>query len=412
MTTNSLSYKLYTDHLEEIDFLLTQRVVLFSDPEVDWPEIEEFEKRLFAHVKGLAQGGGAADKVAAELLDSGDLDQIRAAVFALAQSKSSQAADNIWLAIEKTSEELAPAFVDGLKHVQNVAIDSRLSGYLTHNSATVRTVAVSTLGYRRTLDPGSAQKSLQDNAPNVIKAASSACCSGGLSACVPLLMDLLGHEDKKIACEAALALSMYQMPEGYRWLRDICQSGPLDPAIAAIYLALNGRAGDYGLFISRDDELSPDEVEAIGIFGDPAAVPYLLNILRSDNKLRHFDAATSLALITGAPLEEEYAESEDFGDEDEETADSAESTYIRVATSADAWSDWWKQNEQRFKTGSRYRNGEVYSTSAVIAEIKNPKSKIRRRRLAYMELLINQAISEPFEADWFIERQYDTLNRW
>ncbi|MDF1546106.1 MAG: hypothetical protein P1R58_13515, partial [bacterium] len=88
MTTNSLSYKLYTDHLEEVDFLLTQRMALFSDPEIDWPEIDEFEQRLDAHIKGLVLGGQAADKFCAGLLNSGDPDQIRAAIYALSHSES------------------------------------------------------------------------------------------------------------------------------------------------------------------------------------------------------------------------------------------------------------------------------------------------------------------------------------
>ena len=45
-TMSNFATELYREHLEEASFLYEQRLAPFDDPEITWPDIEDFEKRF------------------------------------------------------------------------------------------------------------------------------------------------------------------------------------------------------------------------------------------------------------------------------------------------------------------------------------------------------------------------------
>ena len=52
--------ELYREHLEEASFLYEQRLAYLHDPEVNWPDLGDWEERFEAHIDALVVGGELA----------------------------------------------------------------------------------------------------------------------------------------------------------------------------------------------------------------------------------------------------------------------------------------------------------------------------------------------------------------
>lgn len=405
MTVTAFHTKLYTDHLEEIDFLLAQRESLLRDPEIDWPDIAEFEARLMAHVDGVVLGGEAADAVAIELLESDDEDVIRGTAFALAYSNSPDALTAATKALTECDTELLPAFVGALKHPPNRQIDKFMSYMLAHDRTEVRATAIAILGYRREGPPAPIVAALEDADSNTVKAAINAIRRRRLADAIPQLIAVTDKSEPEVACEAAFALASLGGPRGLDWLRQFCSSALDDCGQAPVYLALTGGVPDCNLIMQSELKGTVAGLDALGIIGETGAVQYLLETLQSESDELRLAAAEALQLITGAGLTEEHTEVEEWDDPDEGLIEIGETTYERVSTSYDEWTSWWSGNYSRMPSGLRWRHGQVFETRLLIEEIADPRARFKRRQQAACELPARQPDSLPFEPDWFIGRQ-------
>jgi hypothetical protein len=63
---------LFLEHLAEGSFLYEQRIALLVDPELTWMDLEDFERRLEAHVDALLVGEELAMEVCRQQLREGD----------------------------------------------------------------------------------------------------------------------------------------------------------------------------------------------------------------------------------------------------------------------------------------------------------------------------------------------------
>jgi uncharacterized protein (TIGR02270 family) len=408
-TSVEFSRRLYGDHLEEIEFLLAQRIGLFHDPEVQWPQIEDFENRLMAHVDGIILGGKDADALSIELLDSDDIDIVRGAAYALAHSESPDALGVVVQKMEQTPSELLPAYVDALKHPPNDRISEKLTDLLSHAHPEIRTSAIEILGYRREGNAEQIAGCLEDSNPAITAAAALAVTRLRYDGAVHQLRRALKHPATSAVAEAAFALATFGAPEGLNWFRSFCVEPQEDCGFAPVYLALAGSVSDSDLILRSPVAAMKSGIEALGIIGDPEVFGKLHEALNSDDEEIKLAAAESLELITGSGLVEEYTHVEKFEDPDEGVIETDEAVRTRVSSSHEAWSDWLAKHGGGFATGTRYRCGKQFALSLLLDEIADPKSSFTRRKRAYLELLARGGQVTPFEPDWFIRRQRKTL---
>lgn len=406
-TASTFSRRLYTDHLEEVGFLLAQREELLHDPEIKWPDIGEFEDRLIAHLEGLVLGGNDADDVSREFLTSDDCDNIRAASFALAHSKNADAIVSVVSAIDSADETLVQPFVSGMLHApSSLDLSASLLPMLKHDSPAVRMNVISLLGYRRQGDPNAIAACLDDSESAVVKAAAIAVRRFGNNEAKSLLNAALVSANDEVGIEIALTLITLGDTAGFNWLQEFCADAHEDYFDAPVFSALTG---------SRP--LSPQNniatIKAIGIYGRVGDVDLLIDILEGDDDALKPVAAESLALMTSSGLTEEATETEEMFDIDGELVDSEDTTFLRVSTSATEWSKWWKENRAGFPENpdDRIRLGKRHGSSLIVSEIADPDCPYQRRELAYQELAILNPGIVAFEPDWFIERQMASLSQ-
>ncbi len=403
--------RLYGDHIEEIEFLLAQRIGLFHDPEIMWPDIAEFEERLMAHVDGMVLGGEAADEIAIGLLDDDDIDIVRGSAFTLAYSEQTSALEAVIDRMIHASDETLPAYVDALKHPPSNLIATLLSHLLEHDRPEVRAAAVEILGYRREGDPEHIAAMLDDSDNHVARQAAIAIRRLRYEKATDRLVAILDSADTSVAIEAGFALMTFQSPAGIDWLRATCSAAHQDSGKAAIYLALAGNLRDAESIVGTDSGMTSDGLGALGIIGNPSSFDNLIQAMNSDDDSIRLAAAEAIYLITGAGLIEEYTHVEEWIGPDESEIETDETTLTRVSTSPDAWSAWLSENGENFTRGQRWRNGKPFAESLLVYEIADPRSRCDRRQHAYLELLVRGTCDEPFEADWFISSQNIAIAR-
>ena len=71
---------LYAEHLEEISCLYEQRLSLLADPELPWPDLDDFDSRREAHQNALTIGGELALAWAVQQCAQGDFGELFGAI--------------------------------------------------------------------------------------------------------------------------------------------------------------------------------------------------------------------------------------------------------------------------------------------------------------------------------------------
>src|SRR5688572_29586831 len=72
--------RLYLEHLSEASFLYEQRLALLDDPELTWPELDDFEQRLEAHIDALVLGEDLALDLCRQRAVEGDVGECHTAL--------------------------------------------------------------------------------------------------------------------------------------------------------------------------------------------------------------------------------------------------------------------------------------------------------------------------------------------
>jgi uncharacterized protein (TIGR02270 family) len=400
------------EHLSEISFLLTQRIALFHDPEVEWRRIGEFEERLLAHVDGIVEGGEDAAKVAIEWLTDGDTDNVSAAAYALSFTKGKDAMPAVVEAFKKADPAVVGAFVSALKFAENQAVVSHLLPLLTHEQPHIRVAVMEILGYRRAVSAAQVAKAFEDTDISVVKAAVVAARKLQDNSIVATRVNVLEKSDPGLQAECALTLGTLGNLAGLGKLQKIVADGSDPDAHAPEYLAIISNTDEtdriaqspYGKMISG--------IQAFGICGTPTAVDRLIDLLGSDKDELRAAAGRALCLVTAAPLTEDHKEVTQWTDPDGNVVESDEAVIQRPSTSKADWTNWWRANKSRFRGGQRHREGEPLTTTSLLNELKAPVCVYSDRIRAYHEALVRRAPWHPFEPDWFVNRQQSTINGW
>jgi hypothetical protein len=147
-------------------------------------------------------------------------------------------------------------------------------------------------------------------------------------------------------------------------------------------VALAGGAGDWHVLAQQLARLHlrGAAVEAIGVHGEPKAVPVLIDLLEQGDSLA--EIVWALETITG----------------------------VRHEPHATTWRAWWSSNEWRLPLGIRHRHGRPFSLLQCIDELATEAASSFGRGLAELEIRSGQRY--PSSLDETGQHRRAALSEW
>lgn len=164
--------------------------------------------------------------------------------------------------------------------------------------------------------------------------------------------------------------------------------------------------------LNRREGLARIVVEATGIIGDPAAIPWLIEQMADPALARA--AGEAFSMITGVDLA--YEDLETDWPEGFEAGPTEHPEDDNVAMDVDedlAWpapellAQWWVDHQARFSPGIRYLCGSPIERSELVGVMR--KGRQRQRRAASLELALTSPEQPLFNTSATARRQREML---
>ena len=419
------SRALYAEHLEEAAFLYDQRGVLLHDEGVAWTDLQHLEERLEAHLDGLFVGHQTAEEMCLNAVAEGEPGEKHAAVRIFCRQGRVDRVARAMETLDLHDDESVLALRNGLKQEWPAAWRPELPRIFEEKTDASLSVLTKLIGFQRLPFEELLIKffplcSHDLRYPLIwslgrLKARSA---QGALNACL---------EEPDASQSTAAALALLRMGDPLEALPAVGKHETGSLGMPQLFkLMFSGGKEQCGHLIRCLDggTQTADLAIALGVLGDPTAVPPLLS-LAGDKE--HGDAAAlALNLITGADLFEETFVPEPVDPDelfdDELTSKgrdgvnagpdpSAGETVTRLSNTKETWQGWWQTHRSAFQSGICYRNGQPYGPAALIDSLKSERSSPFVRRLAAEELVIRYGIDVAFETDMTVRDQNAALDR-
>jgi len=409
---------LYEEYLEEASFLYEHRLNLIGNPELTWKDFGELEARFEPFIDGLVVGGELALEICRERARDGDFGELHAAISVFCRQDRKDLVEAVLESFDGEDFEKVRAVRDALKNEAPEHWIDEFKEYLTSSEPKLLAIAAHILGYRRIHATGELIRLLERNVSSSVTDVIWALGRiGDPRGCSPLL-DYMHNSSDSVRREAAVALLR---------LGDTRALGVLSEEFGvstwpAIPLAMAGGRAAANLLLANDSR-SADRIFALGILGDPAAIPLL--IAATENPEVAATAASALQLVTGANLCEEAFVADELDDNEQFDAERQEGkrrqqplrpdgkpygTRIRrLSQQSCQWTAWWQENALPFFSGRRYRWGRPYTPEALLATLKDEATPFASRQSVYEELVIRYGLNCQFEADMLVDRQVEAL---
>ena len=425
MATSIREFKieLYKEHLEEASFLYEQRLTYLQDPEVNWPDLQEWEDRFEAHIDGLIVGGDLALEVCRQQTEAGDAGELHAALSVMCRQKDKESAFAVLSALDHGNEEAGRAVAHALSREAPTDWKEDLALALQLDQVSTAILA-HVIGYRRfpfeeVLRAKLAEKPLVGRA----ELAWALGRIGGPDA-VPLLWPMLNDPDDR-ACEAAaIALMRFGEERLIQWLPDGIGTHPWVRRVAALGCQPKCVRPLLDL-LEMDPGPDSEVILALGLLGDLSAVAPLVALLGDEDLAE--PAAVALNTITGARLYAEVFIPDDVDPDElldeEREAHEREGTALsrqgrpwgnwerRPVRDESVWRSWLEENKHRFDRSVRWRMGQPYGPAALFECLNAPTSPYAVRRATYEELVVRYRLDVPFEADLPVSHQRRFLEK-
>ena len=369
-------------HGEEAAFLWAQRDRAVRAPHYNLTLLDRLDERVEAHVDGLRVAGDLGWEIATAALSP---DQPGGFFSAAALAFDSRDVARIQKVVEAASPEPAAsrALASALAWLPWKRSEAVVKPWLESPSAPLRRLAVAAFALHRK-DPGPPLlKAVGDPDAAVRARAFKALGELGLVGRLPLAQRAVGDPDPGVAFAAAWSTALLSKDAG--------------PLIGIISKDL-GRAGrGISLAVRRSDAswaraLPPRlAILAAGHAGDPAAVPWLLEQMKTPALARVGGEAFSM--ITGSEFEYENLEgaapegfeagpTDDAKDENVDLDPDEDLPWPKI----DAVQKWWEARKGGIRAGARHLLGkpiEAVSLQRILRE-----GKQRSRAAAALELAI------------------------
>lgn len=417
--------ELYEEHLEEASFLYAQRLTLFDDPEITWVTIGEWEERLEAHIDALVIGEDLALEVCEKQAVKGDFGVLFASVSVFCRQRRLDLLKKVLEPLDPEDPEKLQAVADALKYECPPEWESEIAYVLPATDPRQIVMLATLYGYRRL----KAGRELAGDG-SVLPAAALRTLSWakgrvGDKSAMPRLQDWLRHDDEAVRSAAVVAL--LRLGEQKLVQESTLQNG-LSAAPWSIRAIADATSKEPKLLLAQVSRNKPtlDDLLALGLMGDIAAVPVLLSSLADEAVAS--GAAMGLNVLTGAELYEkafipEVMEEDELFDEEKEQVKKGQpvlrpdgkpygENVVRLSQKPEEWKAWWATNKSRFTSGLRYRSGVPFTPAALVDNLAFPKTPRIVRQLAYEELVIRYAEDIAFETDMPVHQQQEAIGKW
>lgn len=393
-----------SQHAEDALVIHATRTAHTRDPHVKLEQLGRFDERLAAHLDGLAVAGDAARAFVDPLFETPSPSAVFVAAVLAIECGSRESLDRLF-ALVAALPECASGLRSAFGWVDPVHLKGIVAELLRADDPLRRLTGIAASAMHR-VDPGLiASRQFEDAAPPARARALRAAGELGRHELVSAVTSAAAT-DEDPACSfwgAWSAVLLGDRQRGLGLLRAAAvETGPLQHR--ALTLALLSSAPEAGRELLRtfsaDAARRPELIRGIGLMGDPALVPWLIEQMSDDKLCRA--AGESFTLITGADLA--WLDLERKPPEGLSTGPTDDPEDTDVAMDPDdglPWPDverirrWWSGNASRFVTGQRHFLGQPPDPAHCI-EVLNSGYQ-RQRMLAAFHRCLLQPGTELFE---------------
>lgn len=375
--------------LEELGCLAARRR---PQPGQSWRAKASVEERLLARADALlACGVDALSECALQLqvrpLPDPELTWAVVFLFAAIEGDDFLAASlRTARAVDLSDPAVRSAVSDALRHAPGQRLREPLRRWLDSSSAFEREVATCALGARGDLTGMELARALDDPAIDVVRAAASVLRRHTSMVVAPLAETVLFHEDEVVVREGLLAGVLCRVDGALRaavyHLRR--RGGPF--AQCALICAIAGGVDMLDPLMESAAILpSPVNLRALGWYGHPAAVPFLIGRLQSEDAATAESARNAIFRISGLAAGK--------------TAD------IPLERLRDDWG--------RAQPGSvgRLRFGQPWGLTSNLSELCDQRASSDDRLVALAEIRARADVDFIFDETAFVVDQLAALDR-
>lgn len=364
------------EHVDEAGFLWTQRARAVDSPRHNLAQLARVDARLKAHLEGMRIGGQVALALAMQALEPVDRGGLFAAswlAFALQDRQAMR--DTLRIALGEPC--LMSALIAALAWHPRGSLPAMALLGRSPLPAHRRLFLAARCASRCEPELALAEAAHDPDAALRARALRAMGELGRRDLAAPL-HEAARHDDD-LACRfwANWSLALQGDEHAARSAFALADS-PEPTALSGHGLDIAVRASDpaWARDLVRHLAATPgrlrDAVVAAGAFGDPAVVPWLLQLVEDDTVSQ--PAAESFALLTGISLESPQWRR----DAPEEPPLAHPKDADAHWADADALRDWWRVNGHRFVPGRRYLGGQMLDASAALQVLRSGTQRQRR----------------------------------
>ena len=372
-------------HAEEAGFLAGLRDYAVRAPHYDLKHLATLDKRIEAHLDGLQIAGLKGLNLLLEQLNPNASGEVFAATVLAFQMSNTPALSAIGESLHSHAEG-ERHFAAALGWLGWPLVQPWIERLLVSPEPLFRRLGLAACGMHRH-DPGPALLSaLGHRDPSVL--ARAARTAGELrrrDLLQPIRLQRL-HADDSLRFWANWASAQMGDEDALPLLQGFAeQPGPFQERALQVVLAWQNREISMA-WIRRMTQVPEQRrvaIKAIGLFGDPLALPWLLQQMQELPLARV--AGEAFSLISGADLAELDLELKTYPDYDAGPTDEPDDPNVEMDPDSDlAWPDparvetWWQANQHGFNKGSGYLLGQPFCEAQCLEVLRSGYQRQRR----------------------------------
>lgn len=403
-----------SQHAEEAAFIWVLRDAAVHAPHYSLQDLAELDTRLDAHLDGLRIAADPGWEICQEELAWEEPGEVFAAAVLAFESGDAERIEQV-LEAGSQSVELSRGAISALGWLIWEQAQPHIRALLASEEPMRRRIGIGAAAVHRQEPGGALEDALASDQPELQARALRAVGELGR---VPLLehsRKFLASEDTECRFSAAWSAALVNEAGSIPVLREIAESGH-GRAERACDLAVRRMDPSDAMAWQRDlasrEEHGRLACIAARALGDPALVPWLLEMMRVDELAR--PAGEAFSFITGLDLAYEDLEGEWPEGFEAGPTENPEDEGVSMDADEDLpWPDpelitkWWEKNRSRFSPGTRYLLGKP--TRAECLEDVLRTGRQRQRAAAALELALLEPTAPLFEVRARGDRQMQVL---
>ena len=385
------SWDLYEEHLDEISYYYNRQVIDSDDPYMLWPDVEQTEKRIGAHIEALIGDGELALDYCLNKAEEGNPGVVYTAVRLLSHHRRNQGLmevlENPNADLPGYAKAVADAFISYLPEEWYPVIRKML---VAENPRWKR-VAADTIAVKRI--------PMEDELINALNSKADEVLPAIIRASGRLRIEKARHALARLSTESWCDETTYQTCLALLRIheKDAARLMLSQQAVSGKCFLLMGLSGDDRFLSSllknaESKEVCEESLIALGLTGYVSNVGALIDCLGAGFHGRA--SALSLHMLTGAELYETVVIPDPADDNPE---NSPGLTVHRLSQNPDIWRGWWMRNKDGFDKTVRYRLGKPLSIHGLFHILVSEKSPAFLRDLACEELVIRYDTDMTFD---------------